>query len=390
MKSLLSLIFVLLCVPFAAADDGFPHVWITFSRSDAECVTISWTVPAQVQNSSVLRYGVTESCPNVAEFRTEETPEFHICCAEIEIGDAETIFYQLESCENHAPVYSFRTCRGADPLKIAVVGNAHGQRLPDALRVLDPEIVATAGDNVPTLRNDRGVPARENVRPFLDFLAQNRDFLATRIFMPTLGNHDREIAPRGERIPGDSVSYDVSAAAYLRVFPLPDPGWTWYVDFPAYSARLVSLDLNHTSDFGTTLQTSHDWHASAPMFAWYREAMATAATRDFTITLQNEASSVRNRENGAWAEQFTRGTCTLTGFGHFGERVETRDGNTFYNTSLIGRGDRYPDAQSAALYSRDNFAFLTLDPAGPLTVQLRAADDGEVLDEKTFLKRTEN
>ncbi|MDO5113315.1 MAG: hypothetical protein Q4E67_02965, partial [Planctomycetia bacterium] len=224
--------------------------------------------------------------------------------------------------------------------------------------------------------------ARENLTPFYRLVEKNQPFFATTVFMPVLGNHDREIAPRGKRIPGPSQFYDVDATAYCRFFPLPDKRWTWNLDIPAFSVRFVALDLNHINDMGTSLQTCHAWDRESEAIQDYRKWLDDESC--FLITVQNEKNDhIRSCEKGAWGELFPKGTLCISGFGYFAERSEV-DGFSYYNTSLKGRGNRYPDSKKVFLASEDTFLLLTFTTGEPLVVEIVRVEDGNVLDRKTF------
>jgi hypothetical protein len=138
-------------------------------------------------------------------------------------------------------------------LRVAVVAD-WGYAKPDlsALMMDDVHVLMTAGDNVPNLH----ASGREGVKAFAA-LIDSQPALFRRIpFMPVLGNHDREIRPRGPKPPPEAV-YDVEATAYREFFALPGDEWRWTFSFPDFSARFIALDLNHIRDFGTTWQTCH-------------------------------------------------------------------------------------------------------------------------------------
>jgi hypothetical protein len=191
--------------------------------------------------------------------------------------------------------------------------------------------------------------------------------------MPALGNHDREIRPRGPRPPPEPV-YDVDATAFREFFELPDDEWKWHFDVPEFGVRFVALDFNHISDSGTTWQSCHEFGQDSEQFQWYQRL--TADSPRFVVTLYNERNSTM-RGHG-WHELFRQGTACITGFGHFGERAEL-GGTLYFNTSLLGKGSKYPDANSKVLHSKDNYMLLTLTAAS-LTIALKSLD-GEVLDQ---------
>ena len=80
---------------------------------------------------------------------------------------------------------------------------------------------------------------------------------------------------------------------------------------------------------------------------------------------------------------FRKGTIAITGFGYYAERAEV-DGFTYYNTSLSGKGNQYPDSRSEFLKGEDSYILLTItkNPA-KMVVEIKGLD-GSVLDRKVF------
>jgi hypothetical protein len=62
--------------------------------------------------------------------------------------------------------------------------------------------------------------------------------------------------------------------AFRRFFALPNDGWKWRFDIPAFDVRFVALDLNHITDQKNTWQTCHPFHKDSEQFDWYRAVMA--------------------------------------------------------------------------------------------------------------------
>ncbi len=80
---------------------------------------------------------------------------------------------------------------------------------------------------------------------------------------------------------------------------------------------------------------------------------------------------------------FSRGTVCITGFGYFAERA-VFEGHPYLNTSVSGRGDRYPDPNSVFLASRDNYVLLTFRrESGDVVIDLKGLD-GRILDRSTY------
>jgi hypothetical protein len=77
---------------------------------------------------------------------------------------------------------------------------------------------------------------------------------------------------------------------------------------------------------------------------------------------------------------------------HFGVRPFCRTshgwGVAYYNTSLTGTGDKYPDPKSAFLASADNYILMTfVKKEEELIVDIKGLD-GSVLDTVRYAKRT--
>ena len=240
----------------------------------------------------------------------------------------------------------------------------------------------TAGDNISNTHQLCGAGNKECVKPYAKLIDHYPKLFRSTPFMPVLGNHDKEMRPRGSKPPDESV-YDIDATAFRRFFELPNDEWKWHFDVPGFDVRFAALDLNHISDFGTTWQASHSFKKDSEQFRWYDKLMVDQS-RKFVVTLYNERNgSMRAQEQGAWHEMFRKGTVAITGFGYYAERAEV-DGFTYYNTSLSGKGNQYPDSKSKFLQGADSYILLTLtkNPA-KMKVEIKGLD-GSVLDRKVF------
>lgn len=386
MKKLLFSI-ALFCSLFLIPSDVFgeiKEIWMTFAREKPTHVNISW-ISDRPGESTVL-YGTTET-----ELKEETIP------GDKTLHHVEIPFYGLKSDW----VYQVRT--GADTskrhrvdgwtdeeLRIAVIGNFHGNISKVDLKPIMKRkihLLATGGDNISTLQ-EKGVDgdaAKTNIKPFRKMVSRYQDVFSTVPFMPVLGNHDRQIRSRGtkERPPSEPV-YDIEATAYSTFFSLPDPGWAWKFEIPDFGLRLIALDLNHISDLGNLLQTSHSYKADSEQFAWY-DRISKESNSGLTVTLQNERNaSIRSREGNAWHKMFRRGTIVIAGFGYYAERAQ-QDGFPYFNTSLRGKGDIFKDPQSRFLESRNNFILLRIPQGGKsLVVELIDIDNDVLLDSTSW------
>ncbi len=179
--------------------------------------------------------------------------------------------------------------------------------------------------------------------------------------------------------------YDVNATAFRKFFELPDDEWKWHFDVPGFDVRFIALDLNHISDMGTTWQACHPFAAGSEQFEWY-DRLSQRTDRRFVVTFYNEQNaSIRSKEGRRWHQMFRRGTASITGFGYFVERA-VFEGHPYFNTSVSGRGDRYPDPNSQFLASQDNYILLTFYREPEMIVDLKALD-GTVLDRTRYAGR---
>jgi len=229
-------------------------------------------------------------------------------------------------------------------------------------------------------------PGREGTKAFSALIDKHRELFRSTPLMPILGNHDREITPRGPKPPEHKV-YDVDAKAYREFFALPDDEWKWHFDVPGFDLRLIALDLNHIQDFGTTWQTCHAWQTDSEQFRWYAKTMEESKA-GFVLTLMNEKQTqLQGLTKGAWHEHFRRGSALITGFGYFADRAVLTGDLPYYNTCLKGTGDLYIDPKSAFHAREDNYLLFTLQ-AGKQTMLAQFKNlRGEVLDSSVISRR---
>jgi hypothetical protein len=347
------------------------RIWLTHRSPDPNSIVVNWET-AQPGNS-IVRYGPT---PELGQSRTVDG---NATLHHVEIPLAHGVsrwYYRVQTGEDRSAVASFKG-HPAEELRVAVIANLQGK--PDLAAVVtdDVHILMTAGDNIPNLWRDGG-----GTQAYSRLIDAYPDLFRTTIFMPVLGNHDKEIRPRGDAPPQEPV-YDVNATAFRAFFELPDEEWKWHFDVPAFDVRFIALDLNHISDMGTTWQACHPFAAGSEQFEWY-DRLSRRTDRRFVVTLYNERNSnIRAKEGRRWHEMFRRGTVCITGFGYFAERA-VFEGHPYFNTSVSGKGDRYPDPKSVFLASQDNYVLLTFQrQSNELVIDLKGLD-GSVLDRTRY------
>ena len=361
----------------AAADAPLPKaLWLTYARSAPTHVTVNWVT--ERSEASAVRYGPDEACGNRAA--AEKAATLHH--VEVPLPEKGAFYYRLETTEGLTQTVAFKGLPD-DELRVAMVAD-WGFAGANVSAILKDQIhlLVTGGDHVAALHGAgvTGDAARTNLLPHLNLLGRNPLLFRHVPLMPVLGNHDREIRPRGDPKTLKEPVYDVDATAYRQLFPLPDKGWAWRFAFPAFDVRLVGLDLNHVQDWGTFHQTCHDYGEGSEQLAWYKGVMAEQDSR-FTLTLNNEKSSVvRGLAKGEWARQMRKGSLTATGFGYFAERAE-EDGYPWFNTSLNGKGDVYRDPLSKFLARENTYLLFRFKRgASRMRVEIKRLADGQVLD----------
>lgn len=376
MSRLLPLILFFLCT--ASLDAAtIERIWLTHAVNDSARITVNWEIDAP--GPSLVEYGSNETLGKEAG-STEAVTLHHV---EIPLDpEAPRHYYRVRCGADTSAVYSFKGYTG-DVIRVGLFADRGYARDRD-LSILvkeDLHLLLTAGDNVASL-HEKGL---EGTRAFSDFIDSQRDLFRTTPFMPVLGNHDRELTPRGPKPPAHAV-YDVEATDYRSFFPLPDEGWKWRFDLAGYGVRFLALDANHVSDAGTTWQTNQPVTRDSVQHRWYA-AEVDRTDAPFLITVNNERNAtMRGYDGGAWLPLFRQASAVITGFGYFGERAEV-DGIPYYNTCLKGDGDLYKDPQSAFVTREDNYLLLTFTKDAPtMRVEIKNLQ-GESLDTRVIKKR---
>ena len=372
MRTILTvLIALILHTPVSAQVE---RVWLTHRSNDPSSLVVSWMTTSP--GDSVVRFwtaGGDRQEVRIAGHRTLH----HV---EIPLTERDTVYhYSVRTGEQESSTGTFKAYP-TDVLRVAVVANWQSRPDLSALLKDDPHLLLTAGDHISSIWQYGEPGDKECVAAYAALVDAYPELFRSIPFMPAQGNHDREIRPRGDGPPEKPV-YDLDATAFRRFFELPDEEWKWRFDVPDFQVRFIALDFHHISDHGTTWQSCHDFDEESEQFQWYRKLMEERPP-GFVVTLYNERNaSIRNQAGGQWHQLFRKGTACITGFGYYGERAEL-DGLLYFDTSLQGRGDQYPDPHSKVLHGEDNYLLLTFDRDDEtMTVEMKALD-GRVLDRR--------
>lgn len=352
------------------------QIWLTHRSNEPGWIVINWTTDQP--GNSIVHFGLSDQYGN--EARIDDNSKLHH--VEIPLKRQDTTYhYRVQTGDQISPDATFKAYP-TDVLRVVIA--ADWQRTPDLTAIIDddPHLLLTAGDHIWNFHELCGSGSSDCIAPYVELIDRYPKLFRSTPFMPVLGNHDKQIHPRGSEPPEEQV-YDIQATAYRRFFELPDDEWKWRFDVPGFDVRFVALDLHHINDMGTTWQASNPFGENSEQFRWYDSIMKDHSRR-FVITLYNERNArIRTRENGAWHGMISRGTLAISGFGYYAERAETTDGFTYYNTALSS-GDIYPDPESKYLAAEGSYILLTITKHPPrMMVDIKNLE-GKVLDRKEY------
>lgn len=371
------ILLLLTLLPQISSAAEITRTWLTHKSNDPSKIVVNWMTDEP--GDSVVRFGRTADYGQ--EVRIDESTTLHH--VEIPLKHRDAVYhYFVKTGDQQSADATFKT-HPTDVLRVAVVADWQGKPDLSAIVKDDVHLLLTAGDNIARLWDKCGEGKKDCIAPYAALIDAYPALFRSAPFMPVLGNHDREIRPRGSKPPAEPV-YDVDATAFRRFFELPGDEWKWRFEAPDFDLRLVALDFNHISDFGTTWQTCHPFDENSEQFRWYKKL--TEKPPGFVVTLYNERNaSVRNQAGKQWHELFRQGTCCVTGYGYFAERAEV-DGIHYYNTSLSGKGAKYSDPESKFIASEDSYVLLTVERGKNMTVEIKSLK-GHVLDRQEFESR---
>jgi len=345
-------------------------VWLTHASDTPERVVINWLTDTPAPTT--VKYGADAASLKTAGSGKIET----LHRAEVEYPkDGAALIYEISDESGRAERFTanpYPQRKGV--LKVVFIGNLGYAPDPNfsAIAADKPNLIITCGDNVANL-HEKG---NEGIGAYKNMIAKfPRALVSSTPVLTALGNHDKEILPRGKKYP-PHPSYDVSASTYREFFNLPQDEWKWEFSIPTHNARFIALDLCHTSDFGTTWQACSPFDADSEQFGWYAAALSKkGAPRAFTII--NERNAVmRTVLGGIWRPQFEKNAAVVSGFGYYLERAEQNV--PYFNTSLCA-GTKYPDAFSKFIRAEAGYLLLTFNPDGSVRAELKSIS-GEVLD----------
>lgn len=359
------------------------RIWMTHQSPDPSKIVISWETTEP--GDSVVEYGVTpDFIDSGMEIGWDGSRTLHH--VEVPITRKDAVYhYRVKSGDQVSSVHTFKSYP-SKVLRIAVVANirADAKLNFSAIKADDPHLIISAGDTAMQYQfaTEGDKEATASHAKAIDTQA---DLFASTPLMVSLGNLDRKIRPKGLSM--EEPGYDIEATGYRKFFALPGKEWIWAWDIPDFDLRLISVDMSHTRDFGKPDQACHAFDENSEQFLWFEQTM-NSTTSGFVVTFFGETgSTVRRHAGGGWKRVLEKGTLAISGECYHAERTEV-DGMTYTNSSVRGNGSFGHDPQAAFSDKAASYQLLTLErDAGTLKSELKALEDGRVLDSKTFTKR---
>ena len=374
------ILFIISYFSFALGS-SLNQIWLTYAREDPGYLTINWASPKIGDAEIWLWSGEKWKFHKIID----ENKKLHHIEVPIPFNDVQ-YHYKIRTSKDTSAWYTFRGIPKKAPLKLVFIADWGYAGDADLSVILGekPSIIFTCGDNVPDIYRYGEQGDIHCVNSFLKLVNEHPILFRSIPFMPILGNHDKQIYPRGSQPPRDLMVYDTNATAYCEFFELPGTEWKWAFHIPYYHIRILALDLNHIRDYGTTWQTCHAYNERSEQYNWYKREIDKKTDDYFTITIHNTRNvTIRQYNKELWEKLFRKGSIVITGFGYFAEKA-IFNSVTYYNTALKA-GDVYPDPDARFTKGIANYILLTANKDSIL-MQIKSLR-GVVLDEATYYHR---
>jgi hypothetical protein len=248
------------CVERSALGAEIQRIWLTPSSADPLKLVVSWET--ETPGESVVEFG--DGPLLGTRLASDESVTLH----HVEIPRANRMagwHYRVRTGDIASAVHRVQGIPD-DVLRVAVISNAGYAKAAwgEAIAAERPHLLVTAGDNIPQLHDGQPVAA-ETTAAYSRLISKFPELFATTLFLPSLGNHDKEMRPRGP-MPPEVPVYDVKSTAFRKFFALPEDEWKWHFDVPEFGVRFIALELSHTQDFATTWRTDHDYSRGSEQF----------------------------------------------------------------------------------------------------------------------------
>ena len=222
MRKYLLLATLLLAVGLTASSQEITRIWLSFKSNTPSHLVISWQSPEQGNSEVTLKVGSQEVFSVV---QNENVKIHHI---EVPLLQTDVEYkYRVRTNGQKSEWHTFQGMPTKKPLKVAVIadwGFAGDANISIVLKE-QPAFIITAGDNVPSLFEYGKEGDINCVESYLKLIDAHPELFNHFPFMPALGNHDKQVHPRGPKPPDKFMVYDTLATAFTSFFELPGDEW---------------------------------------------------------------------------------------------------------------------------------------------------------------------
>ena len=355
------------------------RVWLTHQSPDPSKLVVSWQTTKP--GSSVVEFGTSETMGETISVEGDRT----IHHVEIPLPEKDVIYhYRVKTGSQESPIATFKGYPTGE-LRIGVVANLRADARVDlsALQKDDVHLLLSSGDTAMQFQFC-GENLPECVESHGTLVDTQAEIFRSTPFLPTLGNLDRKIRPKSDG--PEKPAYEIPATAYRKFFALPGKEWIWTFSIPEFDLQLVSVDMNHTGDFGTPDQSCHPFDADSEQLAWYRGIMESTEAGQVVTLFGETGHRVRGHAGREWERLIAKGTIAISGEAYHAERT-LAEGISYYNTSVRGNGSFGVDPTHDFIDPSGNYLLLTLNrEVGNLKVEIKDLE-GRVLDEQIVRKK---
>ena len=378
MKKYLLLVILSIVLTTITSAKEITRIWLSFKTNTPTHLVISWQSPESGNSEVVLKVGKKEV------FKAVQNEDVFIHHIEVPLSQTDVEYtYRVGTNDQKSKWNTFQGMPTKNPLKVAVIADWGFAGDSDISNILNekPAFIITGGDNVPSLFAFGKEGNIHCIESYLKLVDAQPELFNHFPFMPALGNHDKQLHPRGPKPPENYMVYDTLSTAFTTFFELPDDEWKWNFEIPDYNIQFFAVDLNHIGDIGKTWQTCRRYDANSVQYKWYKYAIESSRST-YNITINNASNPhIRKVENGIWRDAMENNTAVITGSGYYAE-VAQPNKTLYFNSSLIA-GDVYADP-GAIITTRERSYVLLTCYTDSLNISLKNVDSNKIIFQKTF------
>ena len=219
MKKYILIIVSLLALNLIASSQEITRIWLSFKTNTPSHLIINWQSSEPGNSKVYLMIGETEF------FSTNIDEKVIIHHVEVPLKQTNVEYkYMVRTNSQKSKWNTFQGMPTKTPLKIAIFANWGFAAYADISGVLNekPAFIATCGDNISSLFEYGKQGNIHCVESYLKLVDAHPELFNHIPFMPALGNHDKQLFPRGSKPPANYMIYDTLSTAFTKFFELPD------------------------------------------------------------------------------------------------------------------------------------------------------------------------